>query len=151
MTSHKLNLGRTVIAFLKTHAETKFTARQIAEWMFENFPEACRAKKDKSQSLNTDGDFSQQLVSEIGSQRPRLQKLCPEVKATEGRPRKYYYSERSESDEVMAAESAELPVADGDAVRPRLGEHSMYPLLSQYQWHEFGVHSKRIDEKRSSS
>ncbi|MHA6911382.1 HrgA protein, partial [Ralstonia pseudosolanacearum] len=35
MASEKLNLGKTVLAFLKTHTGEKFTARQIAEWIFE--------------------------------------------------------------------------------------------------------------------
>lgn len=34
-----LNLKRAVVDFLKDRAEQKFTARQIAEWLFETFPE----------------------------------------------------------------------------------------------------------------
>jgi len=33
----------------------------------------------------------------------------------------------------------------------KIDEHALYPLLSQYLWEEFGVFSKRIDEKRSSN
>jgi len=40
------------------------------------------------------------------------------------------------------------PVGKDDA---KLGEHGLYPLLSSYLWAEFGVYSKRIDEKRSSN
>ena len=84
------------------------------------------------------------------SQRPRLQKKHPELKTTEGRPRKYYYSEKSDSAEVVAAESA-VVVPTADMNDTKLGEHAMYPLLSLYLWEEFGVYSKRIDEKRSSN
>ena len=36
------------------------------------------------------GELVQQLTAEIGAQRPGLQKRHPEVKTTEGRPRRYY-------------------------------------------------------------
>lgn len=37
-----LNLRQAVVGFLKDRAEQKFTARQIAEWLFETFPEECQ-------------------------------------------------------------------------------------------------------------
>lgn len=144
-----LNLAKTVIGYLKERPEEKFTARQIAEWVFATFPEECQAKKNESEALETDADLIQQLVAEIGSQRPRLQKRHPELKTTEGRPRKYYYSEKSDSAEVAAAEKPiDTPITE---VSPKFGEHALYPLLSRYLWEEFGVYSKRIDEKRSSN
>ena len=147
-----LNLRQAVVGFLKDRAEQKFTARQIAEWLFETFPEECQEKRAKSQGdyIKSDADLVQQLVAEISSQRPRLQKKHPELKTTEGRPRKYYYSEKSDSAEVVAAESA-VVVPTADMNDTKLGEHAMYPLLSLYLWEEFGVYSKRIDEKRSSN
>ena len=145
-----LNLGKAVLGHLKDRPEEKLTARQIAEWIFATFPDECQAKKQSSQYVSTDAELVQQLVAEISSQRPRLQKRHPELKTTEGRPRKYYYSEKSDVAEVAAAEGVvAAPMADsGDA---KLGEHAMYPLLSLYLWEEFGVYSKRIDEKRSSN
>jgi len=147
-----LNLRQAVVGFLKDRTEQKFTARQIAEWLFETFPEECQEKRAKSQGdyIKSDADLVQQLVAEISSQRPRLQKKHPELKTTEGRPRKYYYSEKSDSAEVAAAESA-VVVPTADMNDTKLGEHAMYPLLSSYLWEEFGVYSKRIDEKRSSN
>ncbi len=38
-----------------------------------------------------------------------------------------------------------------ESTSAKLSEHDMYPLLSQYLYEEFGVYSKRIDEKRSSN
>jgi hypothetical protein len=145
-----LNLAKTVYNFLKERPDQKFTARQIAEWIFATFPEECQTKKQSSQYVSTDTELVQQLVAEISSQRPRLQKKHPELKTTEGRPRKYYYSEQSDSAEVAAAESA-APVATAHANDTKIGEHALYPLLSLYLWEEFGVYSKRIDEKRSSN
>lgn len=145
-----LNLGKVVLGYLEDRPEEKLTARQIAEWIFVTFPDECQAKKQSSQYVSTDTELVQQLVAEISSQRPRLQKRHPELKTTEGRPRKYYYSEKSDIAEVAAAESAVVAptAATNDA---KLGEHALYPLLSLYLWEEFGVYSKRIDEKRSSN
>ena len=145
-----LNLASTVIKYLRDHPGQKFTAREVAEWVFSNFPDECQAKKETSQVLNTDADLLQQLVREITSQRGHLQKKHSELKTTEGRPRKYYYSEKSDIAEVVAAENAEAaPAIDANAARR--GEHAMYPLLSLYLWEEFRVYSKRVDEKRSSN
>jgi hypothetical protein len=145
-----LNLAKAVLGYLKDRPEEKLTARQIAEWIFATFPDECQAKKQSSQYVSTDTELVQQLVAEISSQRPRLQKRHPELKTTEGRPRKYYYSEKSDSAEVAAAESA-VVVPTADTNDAKLGEHALYPLLSLYLWEEFGVYSKRVDEKRSSN
>lgn len=145
-----LNLAKVVLGFLKERSEQKFTARQIAEWIFTTFPDECQTKKQSSQYVSTDAELVQQLVAEISSQRPRLQKRLPELKTTEGRPRKYYYSEKSDSAEIAAAEGT-VVAPTVDAINPKLGEHALYPLLSQYLWEEFEVYSKRIDEKRSSN
>lgn len=148
--TEKLNLVKATLAFLKERAEEKFTARQIAEGIFAAFPDECQAKKENSHHVSTDAELVQQLVREITSQRVRLQKRHPQIKTTEGRPRKYYYSEKSDSAEVAAAEEAvAVPAAETSGARP--GEHALYPLLSHYLWDEFGVYSKRIDEKRSSN
>lgn len=145
-----LNLAKAVLGYLKERPDEKLTARQIAEWIFVTFPDECQAKKQSSQYVSTDAELVQQLVAEISSQRPRLQKRHPELKTTEGRPRKYYYSEQSDVAEVAAAEGVvAAPMADSSDAK--LGEHAMYPLLSLYLWEEFGVYSKRIDEKRSSN
>ncbi|NMQ28491.1 HrgA protein [Candidatus Accumulibacter phosphatis] len=145
-----LNLRSTVVAYLRDHAEQKFTARQIAEWIFATYPDECQAKKESSKYVGTDAELVQQLVAEIGAQRVPLQKKFPTLKTTEGRPRKYYYSEKSDSAEVTAAESTGLAQTT-EASKPKIGEHSLYPLVSTYLWEEFEVYSKRIDDKRSSN
>jgi hypothetical protein len=61
--SMALNLGKIVIDFLKVRTEARFTARQIAEWVFSTYPEECQEKKDNSQVLNTDVYLLQQLVA----------------------------------------------------------------------------------------
>lgn len=147
-----LNLSATVAAYLKTNPETKFTARQIAEWILQTYPAECQQKKEASASLRTDANLVQQLVAEIGSQRPLLQKKNPGIKTTEERPRKYYFTSKTDAAEVEQAEapSVALPV-DRPAPMSKLAENQLYPRLSEYLWSEFQVFCKRIDEKRSTN
>ena len=147
-----LNLAKAVIGYLKDRPEQKFTARQIAEWVFASYSDECQEKRANSRGdyIKSDADLVQQLVAEISSQRPRMQTKHPGLKTTEGRPRRYYFSERSDSAEVAAVES-EGTSTTADASILKIDEHALYPLLSQYLWEEFSVFSKRIDEKRSSN
>lgn len=111
------------------------------------------AEKSNSQSasINTDSDLIQQLVAEIGSRRPSLQKKHPELKITEGRPRKYYYTTQTDIAAVAAAESTATKPTKQANGNVTTGEHALYPLLSRYLSDECGVYAKRIDEKRSSN
>ncbi|MBB57574.1 MAG: HrgA protein [Rhodospirillaceae bacterium] len=145
-----LNLGKTVVGFLSERAEQKFTARQIAQWVFENFPTECQEKKENSASIQTDDDLVQQIIREIASQRPSLQRRDSQLKTTEGRPRQYYWTEKTDQAEVAEAEetSASQSLIAGSGT---LKEADLYPLLSEYLWSEFSVYSKRIDEKKSSN
>lgn len=141
-----LNLTKTVTAFLAERPDQKFTARQIAEWVFENFPEECQDKKDRSLSLGSDDELLQQLVREITAQHSRILKKNPSLRTTEGRPRKYYSTEKSEQDEINEAESSFETEGTG-----RVLERDLYPFLLDYLGTELEVFSKRIDEKRSSN
>jgi len=143
-----LNLGNIVIDFLKENAGNRFTARQIAEYVVDAYPEECTAKIDRSERISTDAELVQQIAAEIGSRRrPRLQKKG--IKITEGRPRKYFYSEKSDITEAQDADNVVI-ASDGVAVNSK-SEHCLYPVLSAFLWAELGIYSKRIDEKRSSN
>ncbi len=147
-----LNLVNTVFEFLQQNPGQKFTAREIANWIFEVYPNECRQKQERSTAtvnlLDNEAALLQQIVAEIGSQRPRLQKRHPEVKTTEGRPRKYYFSESSDSAEVDHAESHRAS-ATSKIKGALVKEHDLYPILSEFLWSELELYSKRIDEKRS--
>jgi len=146
------SLGTKVFEFLKQNSEQKFTAREIATWIFDNFPEYIEKKKTRSTAtvtpLEDDDAVVQQVVREIGSQRPRLQKKHPELKTTEGRPRKYYFTDSSDSTEIEIAENNTL-LSQSNTTTIR--EHDLYPLLSEYLDSQLEVYSKRIDEKRSKN
>lgn len=149
----KLNLRQTVIDFLKAHPEERFKARQIALWMFENLREACEEKRRNSQQdLSDDAMLIQQLVAEIGANRPEIQKKEPRIRTTEGRPRHYYFAAEASDDEVLRPAHVE-PAKDGKTgvAKANLTEHDLYPLLCRYLHAEFGLYPKRIDEKRASN
>ncbi len=145
-----LNLRKTVVDFLADRIEQKFTARQIAQWIFDNFQAECQEKKSNSTVIKTDADLIQQIVAEIGSQRPALQKQNSQIKTTEGRPRQYYWTAKTAQTEVIEAEDVddEEQFVTG---KSSLKESDFYPLLSEYLWSELRVYSRRIDEKRSSN
>ena len=147
-----LNLANSVVEFLKRNPEQKFTAREIANWLFETYPDECREKQKRSTAtvnpLDNETALLNQIVSEIGSKRPQLQKRHPEVKTTEGRPRKYYFT--------LSTDSAEIDLAESNKASPSsktkgsiFREHDLYPMLFEFLSAELGLYSKRIDEKRS--
>lgn len=150
-----LNLSNVVADFLRNNSESKFTTRQIAEWVFQTYPEECRQKQQRSKAevspLNTDIALIGQIAAEISSQGQRLQHKYPQIKTTEGRPRKYYFTSQTDKDEVDNVETAnEENRTVTDQPTPK-NEHALYPKLSEYLFAELGVHSKRINEKKSSN
>jgi hypothetical protein len=148
----KLNLINTITEFLQENTEQKFTAREIAEWIFKNYPDRCRQKQQNSTAtinlLDTDSALLGQIVSEIGSRRMRLQKLT--VKPTDGRPRKYYFTKLTDGAEIDNIEcDQDSPVSK--TISAAVKEHDLYPMLSEFLLSELEIRSKRIDEKRSSN
>lgn len=82
-----LNLRQRVIERLQSLPNTQQTARELAQWIFEQFPAECAAKKASSASyIQTDKDLVQQLVAEISSSRPLWQNKFPQLKTTEDAP-----------------------------------------------------------------
>lgn len=145
-----LNLKKIVVEYLKNNPDIKYSARDIAQYIFDNFRDDCEEKRRNSKAtilpLNTDAALIQQLVREIGSQRPQIQKMISSIKVTDERPRKYYFSTKSDIEEVGEADhSTEL------LENIKVTEHSLYPILTEYLKSEFNLKSKRIDEKRSSN
>lgn len=147
-----LNIKARVVECLKASPGTRFKAREIAEWIFANYPAECREKKERSAALDTDADLVQQLVAEIGANRPFIERRFPQLRTTEERPRRYFWSEESEEAEVSLAERTGLVVKDRTGPEPTQDrEHDLYPLLSAFLSAEWRLHSKRIDEKTASN
>jgi hypothetical protein len=156
----QMNLNETVYGYLKEISPERVTARQIAIWICENRRDACEAKMERSQATVTPIDnwaaLQQQLVAEIGSQRPRLESRYPDLSVTEGRPRLYFVSDAAEEQAPSKNGNHETHI---DVVsqptlgegKPKLTEHDLYPTLSEYLLEEMGVFSIRIDEATSSN
>lgn len=147
-----LNLVNTVVRFLQQNPGQKFTALEIASWIFETYPDKCLKKQKQSTAtikpLDSEKALIRQIRGEISARRPRLQKCYPKVKVTEGRPRKYYFTESTDSAEIYNAENHNAsPISNiNDST---VKEQDLYPILSEFLWSELGIYSKRIDEKRS--
>ena len=108
-----LNLSQSLTTVLKNSPDKKYTAREIASIIKELHPEECETKllnsKNKNlETANTDAEretvLLNILVAEIGSQRPNFQKRTPQIKITDSRPRKYYYTDKTDDAEVEAIE-----------------------------------------------
>jgi len=141
-----MNLADKVTRFLRDNPEKKFTARAIAGWIFETYPDECRKKQERSTAklnpLDSEEKLLNQLISEIGALRRNIQKKCTGIKNTEDRPRKYYFSESDEKNHQLE---------DGVSEHPQITEIDLYPILYQFLKSEFMIYSRRIDEKPSSN
>ena len=152
-----MTLKEMVFSCLKMNQGQQFTSRQIAETLVKMFPEQAAQKKANSGSnVQTDMGLIDQFQAEIGSRRPRWQGQHHEFKTTNGRPRKYFWSEDSSFLEVdlsdLLGEATKIPVSnDSSPETQKVTEASLYPLLSGFLLSELNVYSMRIDEKASSN
>lgn len=149
-----LQISPTVTTFLKSNPEKKFTAREIADWIRQHHAQACEQKLSQSKNKRLEEVTNEQdriavliqiLVAEIGSQRPNIQKKTPQIKITDSRPRKYYYTDKTDDAEVEAIENKQV-TSDSLPL-----EHDLYPMLVEYLKAEHVLYAKRIDEKRSTN
>lgn len=131
----KLKLVDTIFEFLKQNPEQRFTAREIANEILKANPDKYREKQQRSKAkvtpLDTEAALLQQIIAEIGSTRPRLQKRHPEIKTTGGRPRKYYFTESSDSEAVVQAEKHNS-ASTVKSSEPAVKEQDLYPVLSGF-------------------
>jgi hypothetical protein len=147
-----LRLNKVVAECLQSRQEQRLRAREIAEWVFEHYRDACLEKLARSTSLETEAQLLQQLVAEIGAQRPQITKSYPKIKTTEGRPRLYYWTDRSDEQEVAVAEKFAQVEVDGPSENELpIAEHQLYPKLGEFLRADSGLVAQRIDEKRSSN
>ena len=98
-----------------------------------------------------DDQLVQQLVAEIGSQRPSLQKNYPQIKTSEGRPRQYYWTEKSDQTQIHEAEQGSQTAVPVGTVLHRCRRPIYIRFLQNTFWSDLTVLSKRIDDKKSSN
>ncbi len=142
-----LDLSNKVIKFLEQNPEQKHTAKDIATWILKTYPNECRQKQERSDVINSEQELFLQIVREIGSCRLDLSKKNPKIKTTEGRPRKYYYTESPDSLEIEQIEGK--PPKTEEIEKYPKKEYHLYPILAEFLKSELNVYSRRIDEKRS--
>lgn len=132
---------------LKAEVGERFTGNQLARLIVEKNTDWVDRKRQKSRNPNIrDGgteEMVSQVQSEIGSNRPAIEKHS-NLRMTEDRPRRYYFTALSEEEEVEAIENDPSGTTSG-----AISEHSLYPLLATYLEQEHGVLAKRIDERKS--
>lgn len=130
-----LNLNNTVSTFLKENSSDAFTAREIAQWIWENHQNECIAKIKRTKLQNSE-ELINQLRAEIGAHYNQLEKR--NIGRTSDRPRKYYYEQTDLS-------TKECKTTKRKNNQP---EHELYPLLAEY-CKTIGINTLRINEKGS--
>jgi hypothetical protein len=162
-----LELKNRVVELLSANPGKRFKARDIAIWIAETYPDAAAAKIEKSGFIESHAQLLNQIVAEIGSNRPAWQKKLPHLRTEEGvNPRLFYWSEKTEEQEVEDVESGrdlfiefatpvestiETPSIVVEKKVPRRSEQDLYPLLINFIEAEHNVQGYRIDEKKSSN
>ena len=145
-----LELRKRVIEMLSAHPDDRFKAREIAKWICDNYPVEAKEKLKSSASLKSFTGLLDQLVAEIGANRPTWQRQHPELRTTEGvRPRLFYWTTKSEEEEVREAEQegTSRPVIRNK----KPSEHDLYPKLIEFMRSYRGIQGHRIDERTSSN
>lgn len=142
-----MKLRERIVERLKSHPGEQFKARELAEWLLATYPEDAAAKMQSSVFLENETQLRNQLVAEIGANRPAWQKKHPQLKTTADKPRRFYWA--SVPDELVTDEP------EGPGISPpiteALSEAELYPKLIEYLRFEQGVFAMRIDEKKSSN
>lgn len=146
-----LELRKRVFELLSSKPDTRFKARDIALWICKTYPQEAEAKLESSTFLKSKPELINQLVAEIGANRPAWQEKYQELRTTEERPRLYYWTNKTEQDEVVEAEEAHEQKASAGKISDRPHEHELYPSLIEFLFAERKVHGFRIDERRSSN
>jgi hypothetical protein len=150
-----LNLRERVFELLKSQPDQRFKAREIAEWIHRTYRAETLDKMERSSSLETEAALLGQLVAEIGANRPGWQARYPSLRTTEGRPRRYYWTDKSETDEVREVEDdfdallmTQPPEPD---LKPRCLERDLYPMLIDFISSEVRASAFRINEGTASN
>ena len=154
----KLSQPQKVAEFLKSQPNQKFTSREIAEAIINQYPEDY-AQKRLNNRFESEADFIQQIVREISSAaKTTIQKVSPYIHIRDQpRPRQFWFDPNS----IYESENHDNNIVDceideTDMVLPiiktnSLSEHDLYPILTEFLHTELNLYCLRIDEKRSKN
>ncbi|MDJ0837462.1 MAG: HrgA protein [Acidobacteriota bacterium] len=147
-----IELAKKVLAWLKEHPNQHFKTRQIAMGVLAAWPEDFQEKRANPR-FEDDTAFLVQIIAEISAQKERILKDPAVQIRSSPRPRVYMYVDEARREKPQAA--SETPGTATPEVAPEpmktkhYSEHDLYPLLAQFVFSEWHVHTLRIDEKRS--
>ena len=146
-------IGHHAVQFLKSNPDKRFTAREIVNGVLQVSEGEFARKRAALLASKPDFPFEQQLVAELGRDRPTLQKRYPELMTDESaRPKLYYWKIQmplgKEPEVTVPASNPEPDPSDEQVGRD---EKSMYEPVRQYLHSELGILSSRIDEKTSKN
>lgn len=136
---------------LSSKPEEHFDAKQVAWLIYEMFPSDCDAKRERSDNISSKDALIQQIAREWHSYWRTAAKRDPKIRATETRPRKFYYSSKSEEAEIQENEVTNKKNSTQSHKNNKLSEHDLYPLLGEYIHDELQCMSMRINEAKSSN
>lgn len=140
----KFNLREKVIEFLKENIDKKFTANEIANNIIKKYPSECREKQNSSTQKNI--NIGSQISAELST---RIENDIKNniIKVTSERPKKYYYTEKSDKEEIEEINKKNLVNKNENFYN---NEHDLYPILIEYL-RQNDLIAKRIDERKSSN
>ncbi|MGZ8175387.1 MULTISPECIES: COG2958 family protein [Methylobacter] len=149
-----------VVNFLCAKPLNRFTAKEIANAIVEQYPEDFIEKR-KNPRFTDDRAFLNQIVGEIGAQKDATLKANAHIFwQDKPRPRVYWYdpdatqsqkitNETSEDEEITDEEQDLIEI--GALNNTALSEQQLYPLLVEYLKSDLSLFCQRIDEKRSKN
>ncbi|HJD61386.1 MAG TPA: hypothetical protein LFV90_04430 [Rickettsia endosymbiont of Columbicola hoogstraali] len=148
-----LKLPKIIPELLQKYSDEKFSSYELTERIFKDYPKQCEEKRKKSTAikvlLTNDKTLIQQIVSEIPKFRSSLQEKYPQIKTIEGRPRKYYYTEKTDIEEFEQVQICNNSISSlQKQLLPK--EKDLYSKLSEYLDSE-NIYSHRINEERSTN
>lgn len=131
----KISQIQRIINFLKANPNQKFSAREVALKITEDYAELYTEKKAK---FSDEAQFIQQIVAEIGSQKKGLEKANIQMQ-DKPRPRQYWFENNAPTEIEPILKNTTLD------------EKALYPLLMAYLQEELNLYCLRIDEKKSKN
>lgn len=153
----KLTQAQKIALWLADHPNQRFTARQLAKAIIERYPEDYALKR-QNMRFESEQDFLQQVVREIGAQKEQLVKKNAKIRwQDKPKPRVYWLDEQGTTELVTSlldddlVDITERANKQYEEKQANLSEYALYPLLMHYLSSEQKLYCMRIDEKRSSN
>jgi len=156
MDSDSKNLRAIVAEILKSAADTKMAAWEMAGFIVAQYPGYCERKRQHSKRPMDEHMLRAQIAAEIRSAFFALQDKDAYFQTLEERPRKYFYAQnpvdlRVTAQEALKENTPQQTEKNQLSKNKALAEEDLYPLLGQYLWSGHQIYSKRIDEKRAQN